>query len=129
MRGLYAVNTAAQPLTAHVWTCSQKELELQAMWPSQDPETAPAPAQSPSQQNGTTASHSQPTPEHRETAEKGRDKCQAEVLSQLLRDLKLDDWEIRPAELEWETQEDGSPVLLGKGAFGQVRAGAGAQTR
>ena len=45
----------------------------------------------------------------------------ADRLSQLLKDLRLDDWEIRSSEIEMMTNR-GQPVLLGKGAFGQVQS-------
>ena len=34
--------------------------------------------------------------------------------------MQLDDYEIKPSELEILTNLDGSPALLGRGAFGEV---------
>lgn len=33
-----------------------------------------------------------------------------------------DDWAIKPSEIEIMTKSDGSPVLLGRGAYGEVRS-------
>ncbi len=38
-----------------------------------------------------------------------------------MQQLQLDDWEIKPNELEFVTNPDGSHCQLGHGAFGQVR--------
>ena len=43
------------------------------------------------------------------------------ILSDILKDLNLRDWEIRAAELEILKHSDGSRILLGAGGFGQVR--------
>ena len=47
-------------------------------------------------------------------------KQPADILSGILRELQLSDWEIRSAELEIMKHPDGSNVILGAGAFGQV---------
>ena len=39
---------------------------------------------------------------------------------QVMQDLQLDNWEIKPSELEIMTNADGSQCQLGHGAFGQV---------
>ena len=36
--------------------------------------------------------------------------------------MQPDDYEIKPNEIEIMTNLDGSPMLLGKGAFGEVTA-------
>ena len=51
-----------------------------------------------------------------------RQKAPAAALTEILRELQLDDWEIRPSEIEIMSNADGMPALLGKGAFGQVQA-------
>ena len=45
-------------------------------------------------------------------------------LSNALRMMQLDDYEIKPSEIEIMTKLDGSPSTLGRGAFGEVRMGA-----
>ncbi|KAK9803523.1 hypothetical protein WJX73_002438 [Symbiochloris irregularis] len=47
-------------------------------------------------------------------------KQPADILSGILKELQLSDWEIRAAELEIMKHPDGSNVVLGAGAFGQV---------
>ncbi|KAK9802724.1 hypothetical protein WJX73_001425 [Symbiochloris irregularis] len=44
----------------------------------------------------------------------------ADILSGILKELHLSDWEIKAAELEVMKHPDGSKVILGAGAFGQV---------
>ena len=41
-------------------------------------------------------------------------------LSDALRMMQLDDYEIKPSEIEIMTNLDGSPSTLGRGAFGEV---------
>ena len=41
-------------------------------------------------------------------------------LSNALRMMQLDDYEIKPSEIEIMTNLDGSPSTLGRGAFGEV---------
>lgn len=41
-------------------------------------------------------------------------------ISEALRMMQLDDYEIKPTEIEIITNLDGSPCLLGRGAFGEV---------
>ena len=43
-------------------------------------------------------------------------------ISEALRMMQLDDYEIKPSEIEFMTNLDGSPCLLGRGAFGEVIA-------
>lgn len=43
-------------------------------------------------------------------------------LSSAMRMMQLDDYEIKPSELEIMVNLDGSPHVLGRGAFGQVHA-------
>lgn len=47
-------------------------------------------------------------------------KDPADILSGILKDLHLSDWEIKAAELEILKHPDGSKIILGAGAFGQV---------
>lgn len=49
-----------------------------------------------------------------------RNKAPADILSGILKDLQLSDWEIKAAELEIMKNSDGSNAILGAGAFGQV---------
>ena len=44
----------------------------------------------------------------------------ADILSGILRELQLSDWEIKAGELDILTNSDGSRALLGAGGFGQV---------
>ncbi len=45
----------------------------------------------------------------------------AAAMSKVLRELQLDDWEIKAGEIELIMNPDGSQACLGHGAFGQVR--------
>ncbi len=47
-------------------------------------------------------------------------KRQPAGLSQVLRMMQLDDYQIKPSEIEIMTNLDGSPATLGRGAFGEV---------
>ncbi len=46
----------------------------------------------------------------------------AAAMASVLRELQLDDWEIKAGEIEIVLDPDGSQSCLGQGAFGQVRA-------
>ena len=52
--------------------------------------------------------------------EKGSAADPAAAMSAVLRELQLDDWEIKASELEIVRNADGSQCCLGQGAFGQV---------
>ena len=43
-------------------------------------------------------------------------------LSMVLRQMQLDDYEIKPSEIEMMTKLDGAPAILGRGAFGEVQS-------
>ena len=47
-------------------------------------------------------------------------RAPADILSGILRELQLSDWEIKASELEILTNHVGSKALLGAGGFGQV---------
>ena len=52
----------------------------------------------------------------------GGKQSQAPGLSHVLRMMQLDDYQIKPSEIEIMTNLDGSPATLGRGAFGEVRS-------
>ena len=51
----------------------------------------------------------------------GSKQGQPAGLSQVLRAMQLDDYQIKPDEIEIMTNLDGSPATLGRGAFGEVK--------
>lgn len=42
------------------------------------------------------------------------------LIMQVMQELRMDEWQIKPKEIEIMTKPDGSKWLLGSGAFGQV---------
>lgn len=48
------------------------------------------------------------------------------LLTQALKNLHLEDWDIKPCEIEVMAHADGQPVLLGQGAYGQVQPASSA---